>query len=238
MAGQHAGSGPRGQRTTAPIPGSKAKPRVSRDASSAADGSSFEAASGRRSCGFRRRDEVVTGAASIRWRRDAEAPTSPPLDLERLEPMKMERVAIARRLGEAQARQAGEQDRQRDRQLEPRQRRADAEMDAGAEGSRADWAIACGRRRSGRGKRAGSRLAAPSRRPILSPFLKRDAGELRVFERVAGEQVERRIEPQRFLDRRGGRAVVGERDARIDARARASPSPRCRSPGPSPRGRR
>ena len=45
---------------------------------------------------------------------DAKAPISPPLDLERLKPMKMERVAIARRLGETQARQPGEQDRQRD----------------------------------------------------------------------------------------------------------------------------
>ena len=45
----------------------------------------------------------------------------------------MKRVAIARRLGKAQARQALKQDRQRGHQFEPRQRRADAKMDAGAE---------------------------------------------------------------------------------------------------------
>src|SRR5271163_4741641 len=73
------------------------------------------------------------GSASIRSPPLAKAPISSPFDLQPLKPMKMERVAIARRLGEAQARQSGEQDRQRGAELEPRQRRADAEVNPGTE---------------------------------------------------------------------------------------------------------
>ncbi len=41
-------------------------------------------------------------------------------------------VAVERRLGQGEVRAAAEQKRQRDAQFEPRQRRADAEMDAAA----------------------------------------------------------------------------------------------------------
>jgi hypothetical protein len=43
----------------------------------------------------------------------------------------MKRVAIARRLDEAQVLEPREQDRQRDREFEPRERCAGAEMNAG-----------------------------------------------------------------------------------------------------------
>ena len=111
---QHAGSGPRGKRTSASSRGaSRLEDAPQRDASSAA----WIVVRGRfrtRSCGCVGAMKSSRESASIRWPRDAKAPISPPFDLQRLEPMKMERVAIARRLGEAQARQAGEQDRQRD----------------------------------------------------------------------------------------------------------------------------
>ena len=54
-------------------------------------------------------------------------------------------VAIVRRAGEAKARQALEQDRQRDLHFEPGQRSADAEMNAAAE---AQYAAALSRVRS------------------------------------------------------------------------------------------
>ena len=127
---------------------------------------------------LRRRDEDVTGSASIRWRRDAKASISPPFDLERLKPMKMERVAIARRLGEAQARQAGEQDRQRDASSS-RASGAPTQKWMPAPKLTCGLGVRAGSKTSGSGKRSGSRLAAPSRRPIFSPLLQPHAGELR-----------------------------------------------------------
>ena len=128
----------------------------------------------------------------------------------------MERVAIARRLGK---RKPG--------------RRANRIGSATASSSRASGAptqkwmpapkLTCAfgarpwSKASGSGKRSGSRLAAPSRRPIFSPFLKPHAGELDVFQRVAREEVQRRVEPQQFFDRRRGRALAREREPRVDA---------------------
>src|SRR5688500_9437979 len=58
---------------------------------------------------------------------------SPP-QLQRLQAVKMPGVAVARRRGNPKPWQALKEDRQRQLQLEAGERRADAEMDAGAEG--------------------------------------------------------------------------------------------------------
>ena len=60
-------------------------------------------------------------------------------------------------------------------------------------------------------------MAAPSSRPSFSPSLEPDAGELRVFQRISGEKVQRRIEPQQLFDCRGSRAFVREGEPRVDA---------------------
>src|SRR5574337_722700 len=64
----------------------------------------------------------------------------------------MQRIAIARRLGEAQALEPPEQDRRRASEFEPSQRRADAEMYAGPETRRRV-------RRPGRAETVGFRKA-------------------------------------------------------------------------------
>src|SRR5271166_4878951 len=130
------------------------------------------------------------GSASIRSPPLAKAPISSPFDLQPLKPMKMERVAIARRLGEAQARQAGEQDRQRGAELEPRQRRADAEMNAGAE-TRMRIRRTPGVESVGMGKARGIAIGGAEKKadPVAVPKL--HAGELCVFQRVALKKMQR-----------------------------------------------
>ena len=54
--------------------------------------------------------------------------------VQRFQPMEMIGVAVARRFRQTQARQAPQQDRQRDAHFQFRQRRADAEVNACAEG--------------------------------------------------------------------------------------------------------
>ena len=44
-----------------------------------------------------------------------------------------------------------------------------------------------------------------------------DAGELDVLQRVAGEEMQGRVEPQQFFDRRGDGALAPERRAGVDA---------------------
>src|ERR1700734_12503 len=160
--------------------------------------------------------EGVTGSASIRSPRDAKAPISSPFDPQRLKPMKMERVAIARRLGEAQAREAGEQDPQAGTELEPRQRRADAEMNAGAETHmriRRPPAV----EGVGVGKARGIAIGGAEKKadPVALP--KPHACELCVLQRVALKKMQRRVEAQQLLDRRRSRAFARKRKARVDA---------------------
>src|SRR5271165_7431112 len=68
-----------------------------------------------------------TGMAKVRLS------ASPPLHRQGFEAAEVIGVAGARALGEPQSGEAREQDRQRRRQFEPRQRRPDAEVNAGAE---------------------------------------------------------------------------------------------------------
>ena len=107
----------------------------------------------------------------------------------------MKRVAIARRLGQTQARQAGEEDRQRHCEFEARKRRPDAEMNAGAEahmGVRRPPAVeAVGIR-----KALGIAIGGPKQKADLLALLEAHAGQLHVLERVTGEEVQRRVEPQ------------------------------------------
>src|SRR5690606_10462765 len=57
-----------------------------------------------------------------------------PADLERLEPVEVPAVPIDRRGSEPQLRKPRKEDRQRHLHFKPRQRRADAEVDARTEG--------------------------------------------------------------------------------------------------------
>ena len=136
------------------------------------------------------------------------SPTRP----EIFEPMKMIRVAIARRSGQPQAGQALQDDIQRDAQFQSRQGRADAEMNALRRTPGADWAHGVDRTGPVRQRSAGRdwrrRAAARSDPPAAILFL-----DLDVPQRVAREEMQRRIEPQQFFDHRlvdaevrGGRA--------------------------------
>ena len=88
----------------------------------------------------------------------------------------MKAVAIARRLRQPQARQALEQDRQRDRHFEPGERRADAEMDSGPEGDMrvgAAGQVQVGFRKAfgiaiGGAKQEADLLALPEPQPAIS----------------------------------------------------------------------
>src|SRR5271166_3832218 len=120
------------------------------------------------------------------------------------------RTAKARRLDEAQARQTRKENRQRDRELEARKRRADAEMNAGAEAHmricrpRAVEAV-------GIKKALGIPVGGAEQKADLLTLPQVDAGKLDVLECVAGEEMQRRVEPQQFFDRRGDGALAAER---------------------------
>jgi hypothetical protein len=126
----------------------------------------------------------------------------------------VEGVAAARPPSEPQPRQALEQDRRGDAHFEPRERRADAEVDPGSN-DKCGLGSRFGGKASGSRKRSASRLAASSRSPISSPFLKRTFRDLGVLERVAGEEMERRVQAQKLLDRRRRRFRVGKDRLRV-----------------------
>src|SRR6185437_10861335 len=140
---------------------------------------------------------------------------SSPLESKRLEPVKVEGVAIARPLGEAQARKPPEQDRQRLGELEPRQRRADAEVNAGAE-THMGVRRPLGAKRVGFGEALGIAVGGAEQKADFLALEQLDAGELYLLQRVAVKEMERRIEAQQFLDRRRRRAFVCEGLARVD----------------------
>ena len=94
-------------------------------------------------------------------------------------------VAIARRLGEPQARQAVEQDRQRRRHFETRERRADAEMDAGAEGHMR-IGLARGVEGVGVRKARGIAIGGAEQEADLLALPKANAGELDVLAARSG----------------------------------------------------
>src|SRR5271166_6382577 len=148
------------------------------------------------------------------WRKCGQPPDLPPLGFQRLQSVKMIGVAITRLFGELQARQAVEQDRQHSRQFETGERRADAEMDAGAEGH---MRIGLASGVEGVGVRKTLRIAIGGAKQQADPLalLEGDAGELHVLERVALKEMQRRVEPQELLDRR--RAGLPARKGRIDA---------------------
>ena len=115
--------------------------------------------------------------------------------------MKMIGVAIARRSGQPQARQAVQEDRQRDAHFQSRQGRADAEVNAAAERhvriGRAAWIETV---RFGEDQRVAIGGAEQQADPIaLTQSYSRD---LDVLQRVACEEMQRRIEPQQFFDHR------------------------------------
>ena len=113
--------------------------------------------------------------------------------------MKMVRVAIARSLGESQRRQAAAEDRQSGIKLQPRQRRADAEMDAGPERHmRVRRAVEI--EASGISKHQGIAIGGAEQQTDPLAFAERDAVDLGVLQRIAGEQVQRWIKAQQFVD--------------------------------------
>ena len=95
---------------------------------------------------------------------------------EPLQPVEMVSVADSAARPQGGARAAARTAPSAHLQFEPRQRRADAEMDAGAERDVLLVAARPGRKRSGSAKARGSRLAMPSIRPICSPGLQQRAG--------------------------------------------------------------
>src|SRR5688572_300509 len=111
--------------------------------------------------------------------------------------MEMPGVFIARRAGEAELRQAPEEDRQRHLQFEAGKRSADAEMDACAEGDV----------RERRPRRIESMRMRPARRIAvrgcedqadLLALPQPDSRELDIFKRITVEEMEGRIEAERL----------------------------------------
>jgi hypothetical protein len=125
-------------------------------------------------------------------------------------------VGISGRLRQPQAGAGGEEGGQGAGQFQPRERRPEAEMDAGAEarvGLRRAGGVEPVRLGMGRGVAVGRGEQARhlvARREAV-------AEDLHLLPRDAGEDVQRRVEAQDLLDRAGG---VGERGlhARLDQR--------------------
>ena len=123
------------------------------------------------------------------------------------------------------------------RELEPRQRRADAEMDAGAEAHMRVRRPA-GVEGVGIGKALGIAVGGAEQKADLLALPQPHAGELDLFQRIAGKEMQRRVEPQQFLDRRLRSRFRSRTPRARRPPARAWSSRRCRSPGPSLRDRR
>src|SRR5271165_4919686 len=135
--------------------------------------------------------------------------------------MEMIGVAISGGLGQPEAGKTGEQDRQRGRHFEARQRRSDAEVDPCAKGEMR-VGIPPAVERVGPGKAIGVAIGGAEQKANLLPFLQLDAGELDIFQRATGKEMERRVEPQHFLDRRGPARFGRKRALRIYAMLQSS----------------
>ena len=116
---------------------------------------------------------------------------------------------------QAQARQALEQDRQRRRHFEPRQRRADAEVDSRPE-RQMRVGIAPRIERVRIGKALGIAIGRPEQEADPLAFAQADPRDFDVLERIAGEEMQRRVEAQKLLDRRRRRLAVGEDRPRVE----------------------
>src|SRR6185437_15314985 len=140
-----------------------------------------------------------------------------PSYIEPLQTVEVIDVVVTRFACKANAGQPFEQRRQRRLQLDPRQRRADAEMDASAE---ADVLTVGAERIEGVGMREPFRVAVggaehQADRLALPEVL---AGVQRhVLERIAGEHVQRRVVAQAFFHRRLGLLRRREERLRIEA---------------------
>ena len=136
---------------------------------------------------------------------------------------------------EPQPRQPGKEDRQRHLHFKTRQRCADAEMNAGTEGDMGEERP--GRIEAGRvGIAGGIAIGGAEEEADLLAFLQPDAGDLTGFKGIAVEEMQRRVEAEASSPSPPSpphRRTAG----RYPARTRGSPLPRCRSHGPSPRGR-
>ena len=126
-------------------------------------------------------------------------------------------VAVSGFFGQLQARQAFEQHLQGDLHLDARQRRANAEMDSGAEGH--VLLVGAPRtklQRSLEGGRVG--VGRTDQKADNITWLKHHAlGKFYGLIRKTREHVQRRIDAQTFLDGCGRRGVVGEEAARVAA---------------------
>ena len=70
----------------------------------------------------------------------------------------------------------------------------------------------------GFGKALGIAIGgAEEQSDLLASTLEGDAFIFDILERIAGEEVQRRVEPQEFFDRRGDGAFARERCARVEA---------------------
>src|SRR6516162_9647746 len=141
--------------------------------------------------------------ASLPPRPTRDAGLTIPLHLQRLEAVKMIGVAILRRIGYAQPGQAGKEDWQDRRQFESRQRRADAKVNAPAKAH-----MGIGRPPAvegvGHWEPLGIAVGGAEQEADLFAFPQAYAGDLGILQSVAIEEMQRRVEPQQFLDRGGG----------------------------------
>src|SRR5690606_34655090 len=129
----------------------------------------------------------------------AERPFSPPDD-QPVEPVEVKKVGVAGRFREAEAGKAREEDRQRGREFQPGERSADAEVKPRTEGEvgfdrtarvEAGRPVPLRRVAVCRGEKAGDLVAAAE---AVARYLDLLVGP-------AGEEMERRVEAQDFLDR-------------------------------------
>ena len=70
-------------------------------------------------------------------------------------------------------------------------------------------------------KALGIAIGGAKQKADLLALLEAHAGELHVLERVTGEEVQRRVEPQELFDRRGDGALAPKRQARRRRHVRA-----------------
>src|SRR5215831_10498724 len=140
-----------------------------------------------------------------------------PHRIQGLKSVEMPRIAVARRGCWSDARQAPEEDRQRHLHLQPCEGRADAEMNACTEGDmREEWA----RRVECAWLRVALRVAigGAKKHADLLAFTELNARHLGRLERVALEEMERRVEAERLFHDGRGPCLRREQRLRVEVR--------------------